>query len=65
MWYINVNATYYEYSTVIRELVVMKYCNCDAILKRKNVMLLCYISAQRSVFITAVSSTEPYHPFIK
>ena len=38
MWHDNVNATYYGYSDVICELVVMNECNYDAILKRKNVM---------------------------
>ena len=38
-WNINSNATYYDYANIICELVVMKVCNNDAVLKKKNVML--------------------------
>ena len=36
MWNINVNATYYDYTNFICEFVVMKDCNNDAVLNKKE-----------------------------
>ena len=36
MWNINVNATFYDYTTIICELVVMKDCNNGAVLNKEE-----------------------------
>ena len=45
MWNINVNATYYDYTNMICELVVMNDCNNDAVLnKEKCNAVISYLS---------------------
>ena len=59
MWYINVSVTYYDYASMISEMVVMKDCNDDAILNKEQCNAVHII-----ICLTAVSSTELYHMLI-
>ena len=47
IWNINVNATYYDYTNIICELVIMKDCNNDAVLnKEESNAVISYLSTK-------------------
>ena len=51
MWNINVNAIYYDYENIIRELVVMKDCNNAAVLNKEGCnAVISYLSTTYFVF---------------